>query len=250
MRPGFGYFGKVPGARDFIFAGLPMRTADLWADRMAGWIAAGKAASRSDWPGRFLGAPAWRFVLAKDVIGPEAWIGLLAGSVDSVGREFPFTVMLSADIDPGELQPLRELDMRLDSLDEGVLAFIDGQIDQAQLMGSLGQAAADIGGDLKRLRAGGDAGPVLPRQDHEAVCFSDVIERGHSGVRYRHIHAWPASTIKEGRMKPCLWWHEGWQERPAEFCVTRGLPSTACAVSFFLGNWQQHGWQPCAPEGY
>src|SRR5262245_10405501 len=103
--PTFGYFGKVPAMPDYVFQGLSMRATDPWAVHLTHWLAAGRKAAGASWTTRFLTSPVWRFAVSKNLFGPECWVGLLAGSVDSVGREFPFIVMMTADLDPSRLQP-------------------------------------------------------------------------------------------------------------------------------------------------
>ena len=49
----------------------------------------------------YLTSPAWRFVFAAGACGPVPVIGLMAPSVDRVGRHFPLTIIaeLPPDVD-------------------------------------------------------------------------------------------------------------------------------------------------------
>lgn len=239
-----GYFGKIPGAGDFLFRGLPAHLSEAWAEHMAGWIGAGRSAAASGWTKRFLTSPVWRFAIAPGVLGKDGWVGLLAGSVDSVGREFPFTVMVGADIDPAAVQPVGWLDPRLDAVEERMLAVMEGSEDTARLMTALREVAASAARGLdgqaiaepaKRL--------ILPRNGDDAICLSDMAESGQNERATRHAYSWPASRNDSRHDRLCMWWHDGTGNRPADFCVSRGIPSGQSVLPFFLGDWESHGWR-------
>lgn len=236
----FGYFGKVPAMPDFVFHGLSMRMTDAWAVHVASWLATARKAAGAGWSQRFLSSPVWRFVIAKGVFGPESWVGLLASSLDSVGREFPFIVMISADFDTAEEQPLEMLDARFDEVEDKVLSFMEGQVAQAELVQALGSAAAAIARDLKT-SVNGSAVRHVPREGHDAVCIS-FPAGGLWGERCEAVYSWPAAKDNKHRSRLCLWWHEGSDDHPADYCVTRGMPPRASGAAFFLGGWEEQGW--------
>jgi type VI secretion system protein ImpM len=237
--PAFGYFGKIPAMPDYVFNGLSMRATDAWAVQLTNWLAAGRKAAGGDWKTRFLTSPVWRFVVASDLFGPECWVGLLAGSADSIGREFPFIVMMAADLDPSERQPVQMLDARLDRVEEVALAFIERQASQAELVAAIRDAASTIGADLLSAPAAGER-LIVPREDHDAVCFSTPI--GAPAGSYPLAYSWPAARDNKHRSRLCLWWHEGSDLHPADFCVSRGMPPRGSAAAFFLDDWEVHGW--------
>lgn len=116
-----GWYGKLPGAGDFLGRRLPSAFIQPW-DR---WLQDGLTrcrATRSDQGGRHdlhgmggaggkheldgtggAGAvdgvdgdapsfPHWRFLLPPGLIGASGWRGVILPSVDSVGRRFPLTI--------------------------------------------------------------------------------------------------------------------------------------------------------------
>ena len=237
----FGYFGKVPAMPDYVFQGLSMRAVDAWSIHLTGWLSAGRKAAHADWTTRFLTSPVWRFAVSANLFGPECWVGLLAGSVDSVGREFPFIVMMRADLNLAEMQPVDLVDARLDPVEERTLAFMEGQVSQAELMEAARDAASAIGHDL----AAAAGHPrrqnlIIPHDNHDAVCVSKPD--GVQNQPYSSAYSWPAARDNKHRANLCLWWHDGSDDRPADYCVTRGMPARASASAFFLGDWQAHGW--------
>ena len=87
-----GWYGKIPGTGDFITRRMPPAFSESW-DR---WLQAAIAGSRDRLGGRwrdtFLSMPIWRFVLSPGMLTPNARAGIMAPSVDAVGRYFPLAV--------------------------------------------------------------------------------------------------------------------------------------------------------------
>ncbi len=87
-----GWYGKIPGTGDFITRRMPSAFSESW-DR---WLQSAIAGSRDRLGGRwrdtFLSMPIWRFVLSPGMLTPNAWAGIMAPSVDAVGRYFPLAV--------------------------------------------------------------------------------------------------------------------------------------------------------------
>jgi type VI secretion system protein ImpM len=233
--PVFGYFGKIPVSRDFVFQGLSMRTTDVWAEHLSGWLATGRARAGSDWTARFLASPVWRFILPGGVIGESGWAGLIAGSADSVGREFPLTVMISGDFGKGGAHAISAFEPVLDRVEGCLLDFMEGNASRPDFMRILGAVADELSAINAKLA--NDPGPGLPQQDEEAVCFQGNGSGGVSGA-----FAWPAASSGQAHSPLCRWWHEEATGRPSELCVTRGLPPRAGAAAFFLGGWEACGW--------
>jgi type VI secretion system protein ImpM len=88
-----GFYGKLPSHGDF----LRRRVSDAFVDAWDAWLRECLAASRTAlgdrWLNVYLTSPAWRFVCASGACGPAPVIGLVAPSVDQVGRYFPLTLV-------------------------------------------------------------------------------------------------------------------------------------------------------------
>ncbi len=89
MRPGhgqaaLGFWGKVPGAGDFIGRGLPIEFTKRWDRWME--MALPEALAKGG------GGGVWCFLARKGVFGREPVCGAFALSRDRVGRRFPFLV--------------------------------------------------------------------------------------------------------------------------------------------------------------
>jgi type VI secretion system protein ImpM len=95
-----GLFGKLPEQRDFVRRSLPESFVAPWD----AWLRAGLEESRTRlgeaWLAAFLEAPIWRFALAPGLCGRCGAAGVLAPSVDAVGRHFPITLAALTDAPP------------------------------------------------------------------------------------------------------------------------------------------------------
>jgi type VI secretion system protein ImpM len=87
-----GWYGKIPGTGDFIARRVPASFREPWDRWLQGAIEGSKHRLGTRWRDTFLSMPAWRFALAPQVVGTNAWAGLMLPSVDAVGRYFPLTV--------------------------------------------------------------------------------------------------------------------------------------------------------------
>jgi type VI secretion system protein ImpM len=87
-----GLHGKLPAHGDFVRRALPPSFCEPWD----AWLQAGMTAARESlgeaFDAAWAGAPAWRFALPPGACGPEAVAGVMAPSMDSVGRRFPLTL--------------------------------------------------------------------------------------------------------------------------------------------------------------
>ena len=87
-----GWFGKVPALGDFVTRRLPVGFLQPWDH----WITRGVSDTQRDHgdAGRegLLTFPVWRFLLPPHLLNRQGWFGLLAPSVDRVGRRFPLTI--------------------------------------------------------------------------------------------------------------------------------------------------------------
>lgn len=86
------WFGKLPSIGDFVGRRMPHALTTEWDS----WLRSGLDQLRSEaaetWTQRFIHSPIWFFVTPARVTGVAA-CGVIAPSVDRVGRFYPLTVM-------------------------------------------------------------------------------------------------------------------------------------------------------------
>lgn len=233
----FGYFGKIPSAKDFIFQGLPMRTTERWAGFIAEWLARGNRVHKDDWRRHMLTSPIWRFVLGPEIISPEGWVGLFASSIDGAGRLFPFTAMIEANIDPGRRQPFDALDGVLDRLEPAFLDFMESGTEKSGLIAAL-EAASKATRSLAET-TNEDILPLLPETAEQAVCLVGLPSP--AGAARLMAHPGRAGTA-EATPAFSAWWHGGTSTVEPAHCISRGMPPALVALPFFDADWDRHGW--------
>src|SRR5205085_9054688 len=88
-----GWYGKIPGTGDFV----ARRVATPFTEAWHGWLQASLGGSRerlgARWRDSYLSMPVWRFLLSPGILTAQAWAGIMAPSVDAVGRYFPLAVI-------------------------------------------------------------------------------------------------------------------------------------------------------------
>lgn len=211
-----GFFGKLPSRGDFVSRNLPpsfLRVWDAWASAC---LADGRRAFGEDFLHRYLLAPVWRFAVAPGLAGGNGWIGVLATSVDSVGRCFPLTIAVELP-DGTMLHRLTgEASRPLSDLVRIALRMIDGHLSPEAAGEEIGRVAAALVAEavmpVRRETIGGD----------HAVGWAT---RGapHASIAVRLTMT--ARVVEPGPRS--VWWHDGWGGAPAETIVFAGLPEPA-----------------------
>ena len=87
-----GWYGKIPVTGDFITRRIPSAFSESWDRWLQSAIAGSRERLSGRWRDAFLSMPVWRFVLSPGMLTPNAWAGIMAPSVDAVGRYFPLAV--------------------------------------------------------------------------------------------------------------------------------------------------------------
>jgi len=235
-----GFYGKLPSHGDF----LRRRASDAFVGAWDRWLQGGIAASRSllgeRWLDVYLTSPAWRFACAPGACGPAAVAGVMAPSVDRVGRYFPLTVVAelpssttvattmqaTAFFDAAEqliIETLEAEDIDFDRFDESVTSLtghLEAVLGTARLV--LDPAAASMLGD-------------------------DPPDAFHIPL---DSPARPGSSLAELALERlaavyhplALWWTEGSSIVGSSCLVSKGLPRPERFAAFLDGLWIERDW--------
>jgi type VI secretion system protein ImpM len=242
-----GLYGKLPSHGDFLKRRVPPEFEAPWDE----WLQAGIAASREllaeGWPETYLTSPVWRFALTGGACGRSSVAGLLAPSVDRVGRYFPLTLAwrLPPTVGPLSFALLpdgflnRAEQLLVDGLTADVLDFehFDAQVSSlAEELGNLlDSAPPDLRHeDLDRLIAGADRAWQLPSAE--------------SSLSASTLGALLARLLESGYAPLSLWWTEGSAAVAPCWLVTRGLPTADAFVALLDGSWQRGAWRSVQPR--
>jgi type VI secretion system protein ImpM len=213
-----GWFGKLPALGDFASRRLPQDFIDVWDRWLQHSMAASRAALGEQWQESYLTCPIWYFGLFPDVIGPQAWTGLIMPSIDKVGRHFPLTIALP-----------------LDAGEETVVSMFERQ-DWYSRLGQIALATLDIDFPAARLEVELDANP-LPADalDHGSVATRKLADwwQGDDPELTSVFEAPPTVSVLAAAAEHLLeatgkgrslWWRhsvDGWPQVVHGF---RGLP--------------------------
>jgi type VI secretion system protein ImpM len=91
-----GWYGKLPGAGDFVQRGLPESVVNAWAH----WFQLGLVywqQTNSLQPRRMLEAPVWNFIVPPTLGSQMIQMGCISPAHDRVGREYPLCAMRLID---------------------------------------------------------------------------------------------------------------------------------------------------------
>lgn len=230
-----GFCGKLPARADFVVRRLSPIAVEAWHSWLGEALAAARTTLGEAWLEAFLHGPIWRFALPPGLIGPQAVAGTLTPSVDSVGRYFPFSIML----------PLPSL-----AALAGVAAHGDGWFLAAE---AVSLTALEDGVDLDDVDAGVAALPALASQDvpsrggvaafrNPGVVFPLALEAGASESP---IAAFGAAHLGRGNS---LWWTLGSERVEPVAVLAAALPAPVAFAAFLSGDWAMHGWHARANE--
>src|ERR1700733_10821549 len=98
-----GLYGKLPTHGDFLRRRVTDDFVAAWDEWLQHCIPDGRVALGEAWLETYLTRPVWRFPLSTNVSETAPVAGVLAPSVDRVGRYFPLTLLWST---PSELSAL------------------------------------------------------------------------------------------------------------------------------------------------
>src|SRR5689334_2400335 len=88
-----GFYGKLPSHGDFLRRRVSDDFVEHWDRWLQDVLVASKNVLGNDWLDIYLTSPVWRFACAAPACGPTSVIGVMAPSVDRVGRYFPLTIV-------------------------------------------------------------------------------------------------------------------------------------------------------------
>lgn len=221
-----GYFGKLPGAGDFVQRRLPPDFVDAWDRAFSHAVAGARDRLGARWSEAYRAAPAWRFLLSPGIAGRDAWCGVLLPASDRVGRCFPMVV--AARLDGGLAQP-------------GVLADGGRWYDAASAVAWAAQADPAI--DAARFDAA-IAALGLPGIEDEPTL--PALPAGIDRRRRDYWLPWsegaarlPAALWGHLGANGCsLWWHPGDFGGSGALRVGSGLPDASTFVGLLRAGAQ------------
>lgn len=159
MDMGFGAFGKMPSAGDFIRLAPPAGFVRAWDAWLQQAMMDGQGALGAAWDDHYMSAPIWRFTLAAGLAGPHKVIGVLMPSVDRVGRRFPLTLVAALETPGPAARDHFMAGALFEQLEDLALAALEDTMTVDRLTGALADIALPLPSDPAPLR--GVAGTLV-----------------------------------------------------------------------------------------
>ena len=213
-----GWYGKIPAAGDFVARRVSGAFCDAWGRWLHGALDAARRRPGLRWPDDFLCMPVWRFVLSPGLVTSSGWAGVMAPSVDSVGRYFPLA--LASALPASRLDGIATLFAArpwFDDLEQVALSAIAADTDVAALDAAL--AARPFRGQWLH---SGDRRPTDRVVPTTVACF-ELVERPGGECR-------------------AAWLAEASEIFGRTLLVCDKLPPAGPFCAMMDGRWEEHGW--------
>lgn len=218
-RPRIAWFGKLPGQGDFVGRRMSRAMSDQWDEWLSHGLGHLKSTAQGDWERTFTQAPLWSFVACEGK-GAASSCGILAPSIDRVGRCYPLTVLAVAE---GPQQVLEA---------DGVLSRFFSEACNAVI-------------DARRLALPADA--LDDRLSHLPWPFAPAPTKGQGGTMANILadlgmgtaHGDGAASFARGRdilragQPASVWWST--QAPGGRSCEHWGTPNESLFVRLFGG---------------
>lgn len=236
-----GLYGKLPSHGDFLRRRLPQDFVSRWDEWLQEAVAASRRVLGDRWLDAYLTGPVWRFALSAGVCGSQPIAGVLAPSVDRVGRYFPLTLAFAA---PGDMQAL-DVALRFHRwythAERLVIeALAQEHVDFAEFDCRVMDLAADL--ELQQ------SGPTLKLSDDQATALVS------GQAQYWRVPLATASALEttaalllgaqlsRSHRPLALWWTEGSSVVEPSWLITPGLPLPESFGAMLDGTWSVAEW--------
>jgi len=237
-----GIFGKLPSHGDFLQRRVPPEFLTPWDDWLQAGLTASRAALADQWTDTYLTSPVWRFALSASACGRAPVAGLMAPSVDRVGRFFPLTLVWRL---PPELPPIVYASISANSLAPAEQLLIAGLTAEELDFEHFDEQVSLLGPSVDATFR--SAAQPFEADDLDLVSLGLNVAwhlpTGAAGSLVSALSAMLARKL-DAEYKPLtLWWTDG--SAVVEPCclVVRGMPAADAFVSLLDGSWNSGQWR-------
>ena len=237
-----GIYGKLPSHGDFLQRRVPPEFLTPWDDWLQAGIAASRSALADQWADTYLTSPVWRFALSASACGRVAVAGLMAPSVDRVGRFFPLTLMWRL---PPQVPPIVYASITGMALAPAEQLLIDGLTAEALDFEHFDEEVSLLGPSVEALLRSA-AEPLEGDDLDQASHGRDVAWHVPTGSSGSVMSAFGAmlSRARDVEYKPLtIWWTDGSAAIEPCCLLIRGMPSADSFVSLLDGSWDSGLWR-------
>lgn len=239
-----GFYGKLPSHGDFLSRRVSEAFIDPWDAWLRDSLAASHAALGPQWLDVYLTSPAWRFVCAAGVCGPAPVAGVLAPSVDRVGRYFPLTIVTELPTDTRLLPAAAEFTRFFDGAERLVIETLAAEhVDFERFDVGVSLLEEELVGLRRPMRAMLDPVVSAVLQQPADAWQVPIGAAAQLGSTLGQL----LSLQLESHYRPLvLWWTDGSGVVEPSCLVLKGLPTPELFPAFLNGAFSEAGWK-CAP---
>lgn len=239
-----GFYGKLPSHGDFLRGRVSDAFVTAWDAWLQECLPASRAALGDRWLDVYLTSPAWRFACAAGTCGDRPAIGVMAPSVDRVGRYFPLTLVAELPPHVSLLTVATEAVAFFDRAERLVIETLEADhVDFQRFdagVAALAEALATI--DLPQSVTLDPAATAMLTEQSEywrlPIGSADTLGLVFAQLLSHKLAATYAPLT--------LWWTEGSFVVEPSCLVVKGLPDPEAFAALLDGAWAQYGW-PSVP---
>jgi type VI secretion system protein ImpM len=237
-----GIYGKLPSHGDFLQRRVPPEFLTPWDEWLQAGITASRTALADQWTDTYLTSPVWRFALSASACGRAPVAGLMAPSVDRVGRFFPLTLVWRL---PSELPAIVYASLAANSLAPAEELLIAGLTADTLDFEHFDEQVSLLGPSVDAVFR--SAAQPFEADDLDLVSLGQNVAwhlpTGDAGGVVLALSAMLARKLDAEYRPLTLWWTDG--SAVVEPCclVIRGMPAADAFVSLLDGSWNSGQWR-------
>lgn len=237
-----GLYGKLPSHGDFLRRRVSDAFVTVWDEWLQQCVAASRAALGQNWLEVYLTSPVWRFACDAGVCGPRGYAGLMAPSVDRVGRYFPLTLVWEV---PEGVHPLivtRSADHWFDQVEQLLLETLAEEFVDLE---KFDQRFIALGRELDRV-------PWTPTTQLDPIDATGPTSGARAQWQFTLGSPSALSPILEqllyARLREThgpltVLWTEGSSRIEPSCLLLSGLPAPSSYGALLSGHWGESGWR-------
>ena len=237
-----GFYGKLPSHGDFLRRRVSDAFIGVWDAWLQECIAASRASLGDRWLDVYLTSPVWRFACAPGTCGPAPIVGVMAPSVDRVGRYFPLTVVAELPDGTSPLVAATGATSFFDSAERLVIDTIEAEhVDFERFDEHVSTLSAE-------LTAIAEPALVMLEPAAAAVLSDGAEGRWQIPIASPQHLATALEQVLSQRLSALydplvIWWTEGSSIVEPSCLIAKGLPHPDTFAALLDGSWARSRWR-------
>jgi len=237
-----GLYGKLPSHGDFLRRRVSDAFVRVWDEWLQECITASRSALGERWLDVYLTSPVWRFGADAGAFGPAPVVGLMAPSVDRVGRYFYLTLVAELPEGATLLAAVTEAAGFFESAERLVVETLATEVVD---FGRFDARVAALGYELESVTA--QSRIVL--EPAAAAVLDGGSQRGWQipiksaqqvVTAFEELLAHRLSAVYDPLV---LWWTDGSAVVAPGCLIVRGRPHPDSFAAMLDGAWAERQWQ-------